>query len=59
MLGDSHRQVRRDGRTSLVLLVPYDPDLGKALAELGEREFAAGRYNPVEPFPRFAGSASD
>ena len=34
-------------------LVPYDPNLGKALAELREREFAAGRYNPVEPFPRF------
>src|SRR5277367_1282056 len=34
-------------------LVPYDPDLGKALAELRQREFAAGRYNPVEPFPRF------
>jgi hypothetical protein len=34
-------------------LVPYDPDLGKALAELREREFIAGRYNPAEPFPGF------
>jgi hypothetical protein len=34
-------------------LVPYDPDLGKALAELRECEFAAGRYNPAEPFPSF------
>jgi hypothetical protein len=35
-------------------LVPYDPDLGKALAELREREFIAGRYNPAEPFPGFS-----
>ena len=28
-------------------------DLGKALAELREREFIAGRYNPAEPFPGF------
>jgi len=33
--------------------VPYDPDIGKALAELREREFRAGRYNPAEPFPKF------
>ena len=34
-------------------LVPHGPDLGKALAELREREFIAGRYNPAEPFPGF------
>lgn len=33
--------------------VPYDPDPGKALTELREREFMAGRYNPAEPFLRF------
>src|SRR5271165_410449 len=36
-----------------VYFVPYDPDLGKALAELRAREFAAGRYNPAEAFPIF------
>jgi hypothetical protein len=36
-----------------IYFVPYDPDLGKALAELREREFAAGRYNPAEAFPLF------
>jgi hypothetical protein len=30
--------------------VPYQNDLGAALDELREREFAAGRYNPVMPF---------
>jgi hypothetical protein len=33
--------------------VPYDPDVERALRALREREFAAGRYNPVVPFPVF------
>jgi hypothetical protein len=33
--------------------VKYDPDIGKALQMLREREFRAGRYNPVMPFPPF------
>lgn len=32
-------------------LVPYQPDVRKAMLELREREFQAGRYNPVVPFP--------
>src|SRR5258708_4205885 len=32
--------------------VPYQPDVGKALQELRDGEFAAGRYNPVTPFPQ-------
>ncbi len=30
--------------------VPYQSDLNKALNELRQREFKAGRYNPVVPF---------
>jgi hypothetical protein len=33
--------------------VEYRPDLDEALQELREREFQAGRYNPVTPFPTF------
>jgi hypothetical protein len=33
--------------------VPYQPDLDKALQELKQIEFAAGRYNPVIRFPEF------
>jgi hypothetical protein len=33
--------------------VPYEPDVAKCLEDLQQRELAAGRYNPVEPFPRF------
>ncbi len=33
--------------------VKYQSDLQKALDELREREFKAGRYNPVMPFPDF------
>jgi hypothetical protein len=33
--------------------VEYKPDLDAALQELREREFLAGRYNPVTPFLRF------
>ncbi len=31
--------------------VPYQPDTAAALHELRQREFRAGRYNPVLPFP--------
>ena len=34
-------------------VVPYQPDLQRALDELRQREFRAGRYNPVIPFPDF------
>ncbi len=30
--------------------LPYQPDIHKALQELRQREFKAGRYNPVIPF---------
>jgi hypothetical protein len=32
-------------------IVPYQPDIARALLELREREFKAGRYNPVVRFP--------
>ena len=39
--------------------VPYDPDIGRTLQALRALEFAAGRYNPVVPFPSFPlGSAA-
>jgi hypothetical protein len=33
--------------------VPYDRNVEKAMLELREREFRAGRYNPVTPYPNF------
>jgi len=33
--------------------VKYQPDIEAALQDLRQREFEAGRYNPVQPFPRF------
>lgn len=33
--------------------VDHDDDPGKALRDLREREFRAGRYNPAMPFIRF------
>ncbi len=33
--------------------VPYEKDLNLALMRLREREFLAGRYNPVTRFPDF------
>jgi hypothetical protein len=33
--------------------VKYQPDIKAALQELREREFRAGRYNPVIPSPSF------
>ena len=32
-------------------MTPYQPDIRKAMLELREREFRAGRYNPVVTFP--------
>lgn len=34
-------------------VVSYKPDIEAALHDLREREFRAGRYNPVVPFPDF------
>jgi hypothetical protein len=34
-------------------VVRYEPDIDSALQSLRQREFLAGRYNPVMPFPRF------
>lgn len=33
--------------------VKYQPDVAAALEQLRQREFEAGRYNPVEPFLEF------
>ena len=33
--------------------VKYKPDVNAALQELRQREFRAGRYNPVMPFPQW------
>jgi hypothetical protein len=33
--------------------VPYQKDINSALQKLREREFKAGRYNPVIEFPEF------
>ena len=33
--------------------VPYQPDIDAALQALKEREFKAGRYNPVMRYPAF------
>jgi hypothetical protein len=33
--------------------VPYEPDINAALQRLRNREFEAGRYNPVVPFLGF------
>jgi hypothetical protein len=34
-------------------IVPYQSNLQSALDDLRQREFKAGRYNPVVPFPEF------
>jgi hypothetical protein len=34
-------------------LVDYEPDINSALQKLRQREFKAGRYNPVVWFPEF------
>lgn len=41
------------GARSYWYFVPYDTDVQRALRALREREFAAGRYNPVVRFPVF------
>lgn len=33
--------------------VEHQPDVEAALQDLRQREFRAGRYNPVQPFPNF------
>jgi len=33
--------------------VEHQPDVEAALQDLRQREFRAGRYNPVQPFPHF------
>jgi hypothetical protein len=38
--------------------VPYQQDISKALDELRQREFQAGRYNPVTPIVEFPITAS-
>jgi hypothetical protein len=38
--------------------VKYQANVDAALQELREREFQAGRYNPVMPFPPMVGSDS-
>jgi hypothetical protein len=37
-------------------IVPYQDDIVAALEDLRQREFQAGRYNPVVPFPGFSPS---
>jgi hypothetical protein len=39
------------GAEAYYYFVKYQPDVGAALQELRQREFQAGRYNPVMPFP--------
>ena len=34
-------------------IVPYQSDINRALLDLREREFKAGRYNPAVSFPEF------
>jgi len=38
--------------------VPYQTDINRALQGLRKREFDAGRYNPVTPFPEFPVAAN-
>jgi hypothetical protein len=41
------------GAEAYVYFVKYQPDVNAALQQLRQREFRAGRYNPVMPFPPF------
>ena len=34
-------------------IAPFHTDVNRALQDLRRREFEAGRYNPVQPFPEF------
>ncbi len=38
--------------------VAYQPDINAALQSLRAREYQAGRYNPVTPFPKFPVTAA-
>ena len=40
-----------------IYFVPHQPDIKKAMLELREREFQAGRCNPVIAFPHMTGGA--
>jgi hypothetical protein len=40
-------------------VVQYQPDANAALKALRQREFRAGRYNPVQVFPHFPVDAND
>lgn len=46
------------GAHSYWYTVAYQPDISAALQELRDREFQAGRYNPVIPFPKFPVTAA-
>jgi hypothetical protein len=52
-LGVRPQKERQMGAEPYWYFVKYQPDIGAALQELREREFRAGRYNPVLPFPPF------
>ena len=41
------------GSSPYYYFVKYQSDVEAALQDLRQREFEAGRYNPVQPFPRF------
>ena len=41
------------GASPYEYFVKYQPNVDKALQDLRQREFRAGRYNPVVPFPDF------
>ena len=41
------------GASPYFYFVDHEPNVQAALDKLREREFKAGRYNPVMPFPRF------
>jgi hypothetical protein len=49
----SHGKEKLMGAHPYFYVVKYQPDLNRALQELREREFQAGRYNPVMPFLPF------
>lgn len=47
------------GASPYFYFVPYQADINTALQELRQREFQAGRYNPVTPFPDFPVDPND
>jgi hypothetical protein len=60
LVGRSFHEAEILGRGELAMgahpywyTVKYKPDIEAALQELRQREFHAGRYNPVIPFPNF------